>query len=287
MNSSRKQIKPKDGSQIAKGGLKYEREVAAYLNAWKTNKDGQGILIAMGYSLEDIEWVSAERAEERRKRLCKELGITLHKNQKADVVADIKTKSDGKIRTETISAKSVSKDLNKNDTTYKGFGQVDKRPIDAYAELWNLDPKNVKTLKYFTGELAPYKKDTEKSERMFMYEMKSEEVKPLLEELEEKKVRIFYDTFMGVGPLSAKWMIIGLKQFKGTSQAKSWTMHKTIDMINFYIQGKTKMSRKGSIKLGCVTMQRKGGDKGSKSAEYLQFKIDPLLLIRDVRVAKS
>lgn len=35
---------------------------------------------------------------------------------------------------------------------------------------------------------------------------------------------------------------------------------------------------RGSIKIGKITMQRKGGDAGRPSANCLQFKIDPTLL---------
>lgn len=281
MKVQKREIKKKDGSKIAKGGLKYEHIVIGYLNNWNASKDGQNILLAMGYDLDDIEWVKSESSERRRKRLYQEYGITLHHNQKADIVADIKTKSDEKIRTETISAKSVTKNLDKKDKRYAGFGQVDKRPVESYAQLWSLATESVKTLKYFTGELAPYKEGTKKPERMFLNELKPEEAEALLNELEEKKVRIFYDTFMGKGPLSAKWIIVGLKQVKGLSEVNSWTIHRTINIINFYCQGKTKMSKQGSIKFGKITIQRKGGDNGSKSGDYLQFKLDPLLLMRD------
>ncbi|MCR2123219.1 type II restriction endonuclease, partial [Campylobacter upsaliensis] len=35
----------------------------------------------------------------------------------------------------------------------------------------------------------------------------------------------------------------------------------------------------GSLKIGKVTMQRKGGDGGRESAKMLQFKIDPCKLL--------
>ena len=34
----------------------------------------------------------------------------------------------------------------------------------------------------------------------------------------------------------------------------------------------------GSLKVGKITMQRKGGDAGRESAKMLQFKINPCLL---------
>ncbi|VEG85476.1 R.HinP1I restriction endonuclease [Campylobacter upsaliensis] len=38
-------------------------------------------------------------------------------------------------------------------------------------------------------------------------------------------------------------------------------------------------SPQGSLKIGKVTMQRKGGDGGKESAKMLQFKIDPCKLL--------
>ena len=35
------------------------------------------------------------------------------------------------------------------------------------------------------------------------------------------------------------------------------------------------MTPRGSLKIGRITVQRKGGDNGRKTANMLQFKIDP------------
>jgi hypothetical protein len=45
--------------------------------------------------------------------------------------------------------------------------------------------------------------------------------------------------------------------------------------MNFYGGGKVKMSSQGSIYIGRVTVQRKGGDGGRATANMLQFKINP------------
>lgn len=48
------------------------------------------------------------------------------------------------------------------------------------------------------------------------------------------------------------------------------------EAINYYFaDGKVKISPRGSLKIGKITMQRKGGDNGRKTANMLQFKIDP------------
>ncbi|MBO7081030.1 MAG: hypothetical protein J6V99_03220 [Neisseriaceae bacterium] len=45
--------------------------------------------------------------------------------------------------------------------------------------------------------------------------------------------------------------------------------------MNFYAQGKAEISSRGSVHIGKITMQRKGGDNGRKTANMLQFKCDP------------
>ena len=41
------------------------------------------------------------------------------------------------------------------------------------------------------------------------------------------------------------------------------------------------IKKKGCLRIGKITVRRKGGDGGRKTAQMLQFKIDPLLLFED------
>lgn len=45
--------------------------------------------------------------------------------------------------------------------------------------------------------------------------------------------------------------------------------------MNFY-SGEVIINKKGNLKIGKITMQRKGGDGGGESAKQLQFKLNPL-----------
>jgi len=45
--------------------------------------------------------------------------------------------------------------------------------------------------------------------------------------------------------------------------------------MNYYAGDDVKMSPRGSISLGRITVQRKGGDGGRDTANMLQFKINP------------
>lgn len=53
-----------------------------------------------------------------------------------------------------------------------------------------------------------------------------------------------------------------------------WILKPINKVINFY-NGEVKFSSQGSLKIGKILMQRKGGDGGRDSAKMLQFKINP------------
>ena len=54
-----------------------------------------------------------------------------------------------------------------------------------------------------------------------------------------------------------------------------WTLKPINVAINHYSEGEVSITGRGSLKLGRVTMQRKGGDAGRDTANMLQFKVDP------------
>ena len=54
-----------------------------------------------------------------------------------------------------------------------------------------------------------------------------------------------------------------------------WTLKPINVAINHYSEGEVLITSRGSLKLGRVTMQRKGGDAGRDTANMLQFKVDP------------
>lgn len=56
--------------------------------------------------------------------------------------------------------------------------------------------------------------------------------------------------------------------------------------MNFFGSGDIEITKRGSIKIGRITLQRKGGDGGRDTANMLQFKIDPSKLC-DLRKSKN
>ena len=58
----------------------------------------------------------------------------------------------------------------------------------------------------------------------------------------------------------------------------SWVIKPINYVLHFYSEGEVAITNKGSLKIGKITMQRKGGDGGRPTANMLQFKINPCLL---------
>ena len=98
------------------------------------------------------------------------------------------------------------------------------------------------------------------------------EVKLLLSWIENNKILIITDILKGRGEFCAEWVLVAQK----TNKNARWVLKNINEVINHYFDGgKVEISPRGSIKLGKVTVQRKGGDGGRPTANMLQFKIDP------------
>ena len=51
-------------------------------------------------------------------------------------------------------------------------------------------------------------------------------------------------------------------------------------VMSFFGSGSIDITSRGSLKIGKITMQRKGGDGGKDTAKMLQFKINPGLAFK-------
>ena len=239
--------KAEKGSQTAKAGFKNEDEIASKFNNWKTDADAGGWLAAMNYRLLDIETVTAGKPH----------------GEKADVEVIVKTKSGE--RKEGISIKLVS-----NPT---GFNQIDKRWLRQYVKLWSM-PKDVETaLKLFLGETLPNGKSRLEN-RMYLNELDAVAQKTVVDFFSANKDRIVSDLIAGDGIHAAGWIMVA---FKATSNTR-WTLKSTDSAAAFFGEGRVEITRSGNLKIGRVTMQRKGGDGGRETAKMLQFKINPVQL---------
>lgn len=92
--------------------------------------------------------------------------------------------------------------------------------------------------------------------------------------LTQNKILILNDILKGRGQFASEWFLVILK----LEDKIEWVLKPINEVINFY-GGEVMFSPQGSLKIGKVTMQRKGGDGGRESAKMLQFKIDPCKLL--------
>lgn len=239
------------GSQTARNGFKNERDVANKLNNWQKDEDAQKWLKIMQYNLDEIEYVVAE---------------VIH-GYKADVNVKIQIKLKTALDIENIQVKLVS---NK-----RGFNQIDKRWLKNYKDMWDIPEDVYKLLMYFTGELPPYRKNTKDERRMFLNEFTEEERNLVLNWFNNNKMLIVSDILRGRGEFAAEWILVAQRLEKDAK----WVLKNINEVMQYYSEGAVEMSPRGSIKLGRITVQRKGGDGGRDTAKMLQFKIDPTELL--------
>ncbi len=235
------------GSQTAKNGFRNEDEIAAKFNSWTTDAEARVWLAFMGSKLADIESVLATKPH----------------GEKADIQVKIKTKSGETV--EGISIKLVSSPT--------GFNQIDKRWLSNYVKMWRMPADVEAALKLFVGEVKPNKKSRQAG-RMYINEFDADTQKKIVDLVSANKTEIVSDLFKGDGQFSAGWMMVALK-----SEAKPrWVLRRIDYVIKFYGDGPVEITQQGNLKIGRITMQRKGGDGGRVTAKMLQFKINPALL---------
>ncbi len=240
-------VKIELGSKTAKDGFINETEIAGKLNNWRLDEDAKIWLVAMNYKIADIQSVAATKPH----------------GEKADVQVKIKT-SKGEF-VEGISIKLVS--------SPNGFNQIDKRWLATYAKMWKMPVDVVATLKFFVGETKP-DMPSRRADRMFLNEFTPESRAKIVDFFIANKSDIVSDLFKGNGRYSAGWMMVALK----SQEKPRWVLRNIEDTIRFFGDGSVTITRSGNLKVGRITMQRKGGDGGRETAKMLQFKINPVLL---------
>lgn len=240
----------KKGSQTAKDGFKNEQDICNKFNNWQYDIEAKQWLTIMQYNLEQIEYVRA---------------IVLH-GYKADVNVQVQIKLKSAIDTENIQVKLVS---NK-----KGFNQIDKRWLSHYREMWSIPDNVYNLLQHYTGELKPYKTNVRDSRRMFVNEFSENEQQQLLKWFSSNQTLILSDIIKGRGQFSAEWILVAQK----VDNNARWLLVNINQALQYYSEGEVRVSPRGSVYIGRVTMQRKGGDGGRDTANMLQFKLDPTQL---------
>jgi hypothetical protein len=236
------------GSQTAKQGFRNEDEIRDKFNSWKTDREAHSWLAVMGFKPAEIESVLAAKPH----------------GEKADVEVRVRTKAGEK--TEGISIKLVSSPT--------GFNQIDKRWLATYAKMWKMPANVVTALKLFLGETPPTKPGRD-AKRMFLTELNADAQKAVVDFFTNNKTQIASDLFEGDGIHAAGWVMVA---FKATAKTR-WSLRKSADVIRFFGDGPVVITKQGNLKIGRITMQRKGGDGGRETAKMLQFKINPARLL--------
>ena len=241
------------GSQTAKQGFKNEKEIVSKFENWKKDTEAKAWLQIMEYKLSEIKSVKA----------------VVVSGHKTDVQVQITIYLEEAINVENLQVKLVS--------NLKGFNQIDKRWVDRYAELWEIPNNIIKLLKQYTGELLPSVKEPRDSRRMFIDEFSRVNQNKLVSWLDANKVLIVNDILKGRGKFSAEWMLVAQK----VDDSARWILKPMNYCVNYFGNGPIEITKLGNIRIGRITMQRKGGDGGRKTAQMLQFKINPAELFED------
>jgi hypothetical protein len=265
------------GSMTAKGGFLNEKTICEKFENWSNDIDAKEWLKIMGYNPLKIQRLKAISIPPKiSKQIAENLGIAREKYdeeiryKKADIQIRVEILIGNALCVENISLKKANKDA--------GFNQVDKRPVDTYRSMWKFDEEIADWLKLFTGEHNPKEYinvndyNALKDERRVSFKEMPDYFKNKITDFFSKnKTIICCDILRGRGGLSADWFLVT----KEDGQNNSWILKNINYVLNHYAQGEVEITPRGSLRIGRVTMQRKGGTPDPTS---LQFKINPLSL---------
>ncbi len=238
------------GSKTAKDGFKNENNIRDKFIAWQTDADAKKWLEIMGFNLSLIHSVNAYKPH----------------GYKADVEVKVRYKS----KTETNPTEFTNGISIKLVSSLNGFNQIDKRWLTTYAKMWKM-PKDVEeALRLFVGQTPPNKPSRE-ANRMFLNELEKETQIKIVEFFTQNKAEIISDLLKGDGEFFAPWLFVAQKE----SVVNRWKLVKIDDAIKFFSEGNVELTSRGNLKIGRISMQRKGGDGGRDTAKQLQFKMNP------------
>lgn len=241
------------GSETAKGGSRNEKDVINRFNNWAKDETAQKWLKAMGYKIKDIEYVKASKIRGQYKA---DVQVRVR------IVIKLKSQED----LQNLQVKLVSNP--------QGFNQIDKRWVDKYVELWNIPEDITRILKLFTGEIKPIKKRLKDKRRILLTEMDESDQEKIVNFFKRNKILIVSDLLKGRGEFSADWILVILR----INDKSRWVLKSINEAMNIFGNGDVRITPQGSLKIGKIGMQRKGGDAGRETSKMLQFKINPVEL---------
>jgi hypothetical protein len=200
--------------------------------------------------------------------------------------ADIAIKHNGKQI--LISVKEFDADI-KFD-----YNHVERNYVDFYAQKWSMPREVYVALKRFVGEvdvqgnpisIEDLQKEAQllgtspgklsKERKIPLSQMDDKTIESIKRFFSENKMKILKDVFINDENIE---IFIIVKRQKGMIY---YYVLPTKDVLNIYSEGDVKVTSKGNLLIGRVTLQRKGGDHHTASgwvdtsASQLQFKIKP------------
>jgi len=254
------------GSETAKGGFANEKTIAKKFDNWKEDKEAQKWLKIMGYNLREIEKVEA---------------VILH-GYKTDVQIKVTITLKNAISVQNLSIKKANNNAD--------YNQIDKRWVRNYVEMWNIPEDVVNLLEIFCGKISPKQllkedkiteqkyKSLRDKRRFFMDEFENKDKRLLIDFFKRNKLLIVTDILKGRGQFSADWILV--TRYNKSEDKTSWVLTDINKAMSIFGEGEVKISPRGSISIGKITLQRKGGDNGRETGNMLQFKIKPCDLFR-------
>jgi len=269
------------GSKTAKGGFANEKAICRKFNSWEKDKDAEEWLKIMGYDTNKLDSVKAiqvptkiKKSDLSKFRVNEEDYEQYVRFKKADVQIRILIKIGNILKIENLSLKKANSDAD--------YNQIDKRSVDNYQEMWNFGNEIAFWLKLFTGELDPKQysdktgiKKLRDERRLFLDEMPKIIQNKIIKFFEQNRIIIISDIIKGRGGLSADWMLVTRRNKE--DETTTWTLKDINVVMNFFGSGKIGISPRGSLYIGKITMQRKGG---TPDPTKLQFKIKPCQLFK-------
>lgn len=264
------------GSKTAKGGFANEKAICKKFNHWQKDDEARKWLEIMGYKVEQLDSVKAIQVPNKIKKgdlqkfnIDEKSYIEFARFKKADAQIRIIIKMGNVLKIETLSLKKANSDAD--------YNQIDKRTIEDYQRMWKFDDESTLWLKLFTGEILPKSQleiignvKLRDKRRLFLDEIPKMVQNKIVRFFTVNKILVISDILKGRGGLSANWMLV--TKYNRKEKTTTWTLRDINVAMNFFGEGDVIVSPRGSLYIGRITMQRKGG---TPDPTKLQFKFKP------------
>ena len=180
------------------------------------------------------------------------------------------------------------------------YNHIERNFVDIYAQRWKMPSDVYEALKLYVGEvdqngnpisIENLEREAEhlntspgrlsKRRRKLLNQMDKQKIEAIKKFFKENKQKILKEAFLGEEDI--KFFIIA----KRDAGKVCYYILPAEKVLSVYESGGIEITRRGNLKVGEVTLQRKGGDHRTargwrnRSASQLQFKIRPSLCIRD------